>query len=49
MDANRASATPKKILDQLAKEGHAAAFCHFPGDGFGRIGEANGKRVFLAL
>ena len=37
------------MLDQLVEEGHAAAFCHFPGDGFGRVVEANGKRVFQAL
>ena len=49
MDPNGASATRKKILDQLVEEGHVAAFCHFPGEGFGRIVESNGKRVFQAL
>ena len=49
MDPSGASATRKKMMDQLLKEGHAAAFCHFPGDGFGRIVESGGKRVFQAL
>ena len=49
MDGAMSAATRKKIIDQLVEEGHVAAFCHFPGDGFGHIIEANGKRVFQAL
>ena len=44
-----ASATRKNMMDGLVEEGHIAAFCHFPGEGFGRIVESNGKRVFQAL
>ena len=49
LDAVLASATRKKMMDGLVEEGHIAAFCHFPGEGFGRIVESNGKRVFQAL
>lgn len=49
MDGTLASATRKKMLDRLVEEGHVAAFCHFPGDGFGHITGSNGKRVFQAL
>ena len=49
MDPDRASATRKKMLDGLVKEGHVGAFCHFPGDGFGHIVESGDKRVFQAL
>ena len=49
MDGAEASATRKTMLDRLLEEGNVAAFCHFPGDGFGRIVESNGKRVFRAL
>ena len=49
LDGALASATRKKMMDGLVEEGHIAAFCHFPGEGFGRIVESNGKRVFQAL
>lgn len=49
LDGSGAAATRKKMLDRLVEEGHLAAFCHFPGEGFGHIVESSGKRVFRAL
>lgn len=49
VDAATSSQTRKKVVDQLVAERTIAAFCHFPGEGFGRIHEANGKRIFQGL
>ena len=49
VDGAVAAATRKKMIGRLVEEGQVAAFCHFPGDGFGRITESSGKRVFQAL
>ncbi|HEY5625239.1 MAG TPA: MBL fold metallo-hydrolase, partial [Dehalococcoidia bacterium] len=49
LDGSLAATTRKKMMDRLVEEGLLAAFCHFPGDGFGRISESAGKRVFQAL
>lgn len=48
-DPATASATRTKVLGQLESEGTLAAFCHFPGTGFGRIKTENGRRIFVAL
>ena len=44
-----AAATRKKVMERLEAEGHAAAFCHFVGSGFGRIVRQGNRRVFQAL
>jgi hypothetical protein len=38
-----------KLVDRLESENIIAAFCHFPGEGFGRITRDSGRRVFRAL
>lgn len=48
-DHPTATASRRKILDQLEADGSMAAFCHFPGNGFGRIATENGRRVFQAV
>jgi glyoxylase-like metal-dependent hydrolase (beta-lactamase superfamily II) len=49
MDHETATATRTKVLDRLEAEGTLAAFCHFPGNGFGRIVRDGNRRVFQAL
>jgi glyoxylase-like metal-dependent hydrolase (beta-lactamase superfamily II) len=48
-DHTLSAASRLMIVDQLESEGSLAAFCHFPGSGFGRIARANGRRIFQAL
>lgn len=48
-DPVASAATRKVVIDRLEAEGHAAAFCHFPGEGFGRITRSGNRRVFQAL
>jgi glyoxylase-like metal-dependent hydrolase (beta-lactamase superfamily II) len=49
IDATAAAATRKAIVERLEAEGGIAAFCHFPGEGFGRIVRSGNRRVFQAL
>lgn len=49
VDGALSAATRKKVVDQLVADGSIAAFCHFPGEGFGHIREAKGKRIFQTL
>ena len=49
IDQALSAASRKKIVEQLEADGSLAAFCHFPGNGFGRIATENGRRVFQAL
>ncbi len=44
-----ATASRRKVFDQLESEGLTAVLCHFPGDGIGRLVRLEGKRVFQAL
>ncbi len=48
-DGDQAAATRKQVMERLEAEGHPAAFCHFPGEGFGRIARDGNRRVFLTL
>jgi glyoxylase-like metal-dependent hydrolase (beta-lactamase superfamily II) len=48
VDPAQSAATRKAMVEKLAAEGMIAAFCHFPGEGFGRIAESGGKRIFQA-
>jgi glyoxylase-like metal-dependent hydrolase (beta-lactamase superfamily II) len=48
-DPVMSAATRKKVMERLEAEGHAAAFCHFVGSGFGRIVRQGNRRVFQAL
>jgi glyoxylase-like metal-dependent hydrolase (beta-lactamase superfamily II) len=48
-DAPLATATRRRILDQLERDGERACFGHFPTPGFGFIVKENGRRVFRAL
>jgi glyoxylase-like metal-dependent hydrolase (beta-lactamase superfamily II) len=47
-DKTMSAETRRKVLDQLEADGHLAAFCHFPGDGFGRIARSGNRRIFQA-
>ena len=49
VDPAQSAATRKRIVEKLVEEGTIAAFCHFPGEGFGRVVNAEGRRVFQAL
>jgi hypothetical protein len=49
IDPKMASASRKQIAERLELEGGIAAFCHFPGEGFGRIVRSGNRRVFQAL
>jgi glyoxylase-like metal-dependent hydrolase (beta-lactamase superfamily II) len=49
VDGTLSAQTRKKIVEQLAAERTIAAFCHFPGEGFGRITESGGKRIFQVV
>ncbi len=49
VDGVKSAETRAKITDRLESENIIAAFCHFPGEGFGRIVCENGRRVFRAL
>jgi glyoxylase-like metal-dependent hydrolase (beta-lactamase superfamily II) len=48
-DHPTATATREKVFARLEKEGHLAAFCHFPGAGFGHITSDGNRRIFQAL
>jgi glyoxylase-like metal-dependent hydrolase (beta-lactamase superfamily II) len=48
-DPVASAATRKKVMERLEAEGHPAAFCHFPGEGFGRIVRQGNRRVFQTL
>jgi glyoxylase-like metal-dependent hydrolase (beta-lactamase superfamily II) len=43
------AASRKRIIERLEGEHGIAAFCHFPGEGFGRIVRSGTRRVFQAL
>jgi glyoxylase-like metal-dependent hydrolase (beta-lactamase superfamily II) len=49
VDPQASAATRMKLVDRLESENIIAAFCHFPGEGFGRITRDSGRRVFRAL
>ncbi len=49
VDPAGSAATRKRMVERLMADDAIAAFCHFPGEGFGRIRESNGRRVFQAL
>jgi glyoxylase-like metal-dependent hydrolase (beta-lactamase superfamily II) len=49
LDKTQADETRARLMEQLEKDGALAAFCHFQGDGIGRIVRKNGRRVFQAL
>ncbi|HUF54036.1 MAG TPA: MBL fold metallo-hydrolase [Dehalococcoidia bacterium] len=49
VDPATSATTRKQMVERLIADNAIAAFCHFPGDGFGRIRESNGKRIFQAL
>jgi glyoxylase-like metal-dependent hydrolase (beta-lactamase superfamily II) len=49
VDGVKAAETRAKVTERLENEGIIAAYCHFPGDGFGRIVRENGRRLFRAL
>jgi glyoxylase-like metal-dependent hydrolase (beta-lactamase superfamily II) len=45
-----ASAESRRMLvDRMEQQSIIAAFCHFPGEGFGRISRSGNRRVFQAL
>ncbi len=48
-DPVESAATRKTVMERLEAEGHPAAFCHFPGEGFGRIVRQGNRRIFQAL
>ena len=48
IDTQMSAETRRKMVEKLEAEGHLAAFCHFPGDGFGRIARDGNRRVFQA-
>jgi glyoxylase-like metal-dependent hydrolase (beta-lactamase superfamily II) len=49
VDPQASAATRKALADRMENEGIVAAFCHFPGEGFGRITRSGSRRVFQAL
>ncbi len=49
VDGAAAAVTRAAVTDRLEKENIIAAFCHFPGDGFGRVVREANRRVFQAL
>jgi glyoxylase-like metal-dependent hydrolase (beta-lactamase superfamily II) len=49
VDGTAAAATRATVTDRLEGENIIAAFCHFPGEGFGRVARENGRRVFRGL
>jgi glyoxylase-like metal-dependent hydrolase (beta-lactamase superfamily II) len=49
VDPQASAATRAKLVDRLESENIIAAFCHFPGEGFGRIAREGNRRVFQAL
>ncbi|HEY8767597.1 MAG TPA: hypothetical protein VIP09_10145, partial [Dehalococcoidia bacterium] len=48
-DPKMSAASRKRIIERLESERGIAAFCHFPGEGFGRIVRSGNRRVFQAL
>lgn len=48
-NGDSAAATRKRVMERLEAEGHPAAFCHFPGYGFGRIVREGSRRIFQPL
>jgi glyoxylase-like metal-dependent hydrolase (beta-lactamase superfamily II) len=48
-DPAKSADTRKQVMERLEAEGHPAAFCHFPAEGFGRIVREGNRRVFQAL
>jgi glyoxylase-like metal-dependent hydrolase (beta-lactamase superfamily II) len=48
-DPAKSAETRTRVMERLEAEGHAAAFCHFPGAGFGKIVRSGNRRVFQAL
>lgn len=48
VDGDASAKTRAKIIDRLEAESIVAAFCHFPGEGFGRVGRQGNRRVFQA-
>lgn len=49
VDGVKAAETRAKVADRLESENIIAAFCHFPGEGFGRIVRVAGRRVFQTM
>ncbi|HVP04202.1 MAG TPA: MBL fold metallo-hydrolase [Dehalococcoidia bacterium] len=48
-DPARSAESRRQIVERLEREGGIGAFCHFPGEGFGRIVRKGNRRVFQAL
>jgi glyoxylase-like metal-dependent hydrolase (beta-lactamase superfamily II) len=48
-DPKMSAASRKRIIERLEGERGIAAFCHFPGEGFGRIVRSGDRRLFQAL
>jgi len=49
VDSTVSAATRKALVERMESEGIIACFCHFPGEGFGRIARQGNRRVFQAL
>lgn len=49
VDGVASAATRATVVGRLEDENIIAAFCHFPGEGFGRITRSGNRRVFQAL
>jgi hypothetical protein len=49
VDPQASAATRMKLVGRLESENIIAAFCHFPGEGFGRVAREGNRRVFQAL
>lgn len=49
VDGKLSAETRGKIAARLESENMVAAFCHFPGEGFGRVVTQGNRRVFQAL
>ena len=49
VDGELSAKSRKALIDRLENEGIIAAFCHFPGEGLGKIVRDGGRRVFQVL
>lgn len=49
VDGRVSAASRAAFIDRLEAEGIIAAFCHFPGEGFGRVVRSGNRRIFQAL